>query len=170
MTHHLFVAYHTYKLRWGYPLAKRPVWRLLVMHVFHERHEGSVRRNHQSTAQRQPRYVKQDLDTLLRLLLQPDQPLILHVRNSAVPSHKLLSALRSKITITLFIALFNILTHDCIAKVNIYPLEFKTWHSFFSHSYIQCYTHLETQLFATYSSSASVSVNQLCAFQLCAKN
>lgn len=132
MTHHLFVTYHTYKLRWGYPIAKRPVWRLLVMHVFHERHEGGVRRNHQSTAQRQPRYVKQDLDTLLRFLLQPDQPLILHVRNSAVPSHKLLSALRSKITITLFIALFNISTHNCIAKVNICPLEFKTWHSFFS--------------------------------------
>lgn len=103
------------------------------MHVFHERHKGGVRRNHQPTAQRQPRYIKQDLDTLLCLLLQPDQPLILHVRNSAVPSHKLLSALRSKITITLFIALFNILTHNCIAKVvAICPLEFKICQSFFS--------------------------------------
>lgn len=99
------------------------------MHVFHERHEGGVRRNHHSTAQRQPRYIKQDLDTLLCLLLQPDQPLILHVRNSAVPSHKLLSALRSKITITLF----YILTHNCIAKVvAICPLEFKICHSLFS--------------------------------------
>lgn len=146
------------------------------MHVFHERNEGGVRRNHQSTAQRQPRYIKQDLDTLLCLLLQPDQPLILHVRNSAVPSHKLLSALRSKITITLFFALFNILTHNCISKVvAICPLEFKICHSLFSlnspiHTYNVIRTHLETQLFGTYSSSASVSVYQLCGFQLCAKN
>lgn len=102
----LFNAYHTDKLRRGYPLAERPVWRLLVVHVFYKRDEGGVRGNHQSTAQRQPRYVQQDLDTLLRLLLQPDQPLILHVRNSAVPSNNQFCGQKQQLK--LFIALVDI--------------------------------------------------------------